>query len=238
MWLIMNEADTDTAKKIHNRQRVVMLESCRDGQPMNVEKIQDQIPGTRITSTHLMPKFFKNLREGKDVPKIIILSRNPKDTLVSYYHFYRANAALGNFPGSFHDFFKLYEAKKLNHGDFFDHCIAWATHPLSDQFLFVKFEDMKEDLPREIKRICRFLNKTLPDDQMDRILKYSSFDEMKNNPMAQMTDNKNIDPKISPYVRKGKVGDWKSEMFVYESDVVDEACQNILHPLGIHFRYE
>ena len=233
----MHEADTELAKKSHNRQRVPMVESCRDDN-WNVDKVEGQTPGSRLMTTHLMPEFFKNLTEQRSVPKVIVVMRNPKDTLVSYYHFYRANAALGNFSGTFHEYFKLFEAKKLNHGDFFDHTEAWVTHPLKSEFFYVTYEDMKMNLESEIRRMSKFLGKKLNDKQIQKIVEYSSFDQMKNNPMAQMSNNKQLDASISPYVRKGKVGDWKSHMTVDESELVDRLCRERLDPIGICYKYQ
>ena len=238
VWLIMNEADVETAGKVQNRTRVPILETCRDDNNWNINNVEAHPAGKRIISTHLMPEFFKNIREQNNVPRVIVVMRNPKDTLVSYYHFYRANAALGNFSGSFQNFFKIFEAKKLNHGDFFDHTIAWCTHPLKGEFLYLTYEDMKENPEYEIDRICKFLGKTLSKDQIDRIIKYSSFDQMKKNPMAQLSDNKSIDASISPYVRKGKVGDWKSLMKVAESEKIDRLCREKLQAIGIDYKYE
>ena len=233
----MNEADTELAKKSHNRQRLPMVELCW-GDNWNVNKIEEQTPGSRLLTTHLMPEFFQNLTEQKSMPKVIMVMRNPKDTLVSFYHFYRANAALGNFSGTFHDFFKLFEAKKLNYGDFFDYTVAWVNHPLKNEFFFVTYEDMKMNLESEIRRMCKFLGKKLNSKQIQKIVDYSSFDQMKNNPMAQLGSKMLVDASISPYVRKGIVGDWKSHMTVDESDLVDRLCRERLDPIGISYIYQ
>ncbi len=50
--------------------------------------------------------FFEEQLARKKT-KVIQVIRNPKDTLVSYYHFHRANEALGSFDGSWHEFFDL-----------------------------------------------------------------------------------------------------------------------------------
>ena len=57
-------------------------------------------------------------------PKVVVVSRNPKDCLVSYYHFYQ-NAFLGPFTGTFSEFLELYKNKRLVNGDIFDFYLSW-----------------------------------------------------------------------------------------------------------------
>ena len=58
----------------------------------------DNAPSPRLVKSHLPVKFFlRHLHE--DGPRIVVPMRNPKSTLVSLYHFYRANRALGCFTG-------------------------------------------------------------------------------------------------------------------------------------------
>ena len=238
VWLIMNNVNIELANEIHNRLRVMMIEACRGDTNWNVDQIREQPAGNRVLSTHLLPKFFKNLRDYTSVPKIIVILRNPKDTLVSFFHFYRANESLGKFPGDFHEFFKLFEAQTLAFGDIFEHTIAWFTHPLKDHFLFVTYEEMKDDVELQIKRLCGYLNKSLTPEQIEGIIQYSSFEQMKNCPSAKMVAYPATDASVSPYVRKGEVGDWKNYMTQEESDKIDTLYKEKLLQIGVKYRFE
>ena len=60
-------------------------------------------------------------------PKVVVVSRNPKDCLVSFYHFYKY-PHFGGFEGDFHEFFELYKNKKLVNGDIFDFYLSWNKY--------------------------------------------------------------------------------------------------------------
>ena len=61
-----------------------------------IETIKDVSP-PRIVKTHL-PYNFVNRWVERDEVKTIVSLRNPKDTLVSLYHFYKSNSGLYVFP--------------------------------------------------------------------------------------------------------------------------------------------
>eukprot|EP00073_Rattus_norvegicus_P043450 XP_017445479.1 PREDICTED: bile salt sulfotransferase isoform X2 [Rattus norvegicus] len=53
-----------------------------------------------------------------------------------------------------------------------------------DNFLVLYYEDMKKDTMGTIKKICDFLGKNLDPDELNLVLKYSSFQFMKENNMS------------------------------------------------------
>ncbi len=75
----------------------------------------------RIVKTHLPLRFYKDRLEKSPDIKVIQVIRNPKDSLVSYYHFYRIMMTLGWFNGSWDQFFEMVKEKDLVWGDYFEH---------------------------------------------------------------------------------------------------------------------
>lgn len=72
---------------------------------MRIENIE-RLPDPRFYRTHLVVDYFRKPLATQKT-KFIVINRNVKDTLVSYYHFYRSVALLGNFKGSFFDFMEM-----------------------------------------------------------------------------------------------------------------------------------
>ena len=69
---------------------------------------------------------------------------------------------------------------------------------------------MKKDQKTAIKDLCDFLDHPLSEDQMDQLVEYINFENMKKNPHATPTAGVKL-PETSPdFLRKGKVGDWKN----------------------------
>ncbi len=58
-------------------------------------------PGPRILRTHLPSKYFtRDLNNVHKDIKVLVGKRNPKDALLSFYHFYRNNPIFGPFAVS------------------------------------------------------------------------------------------------------------------------------------------
>ncbi|OBS82072.1 hypothetical protein A6R68_23939 [Neotoma lepida] len=53
-----------------------------------------------------------------------------------------------------------------------------------ENFLLLSYEDLKKDTKSTVEKICDFLGKKLEPDELDMVLKYSSFQVMKENKMS------------------------------------------------------
>ena len=79
----------------------------------------------RFMKTHLPFELWEKQLKKHPNLRVIQTIRNPKDTLVSYYHHYRSDPTMGAFNGTWDQFFKLFKEKKLPWGDYFQHNAAW-----------------------------------------------------------------------------------------------------------------
>jgi len=188
----------------------------------------------RVFSTHLYPSFFNEpLKHGN--PRVIVLMRNPKDCLVSYYHFYRVTVPLGQFKGTFDEFYDMHRAKHIVFGDVIDHFKLWWEYKNDPRFLFLWYEDMKLDLEDSIRTIVKFLQLDTTEEEIGEITEKSTFDSMSKNPKTNF--EKGMDTKISKYMRKGCIGDWVNTMTDEQSYEIDERYKKELAPLGLTFKF-
>ena len=141
--------------------------------------------------------------------KLLVSLRNVKDTLVSYHEFYKSLSQLGNFPGTWDDFFELFRNKPLAFGDYFDWVTGyWKASVSNKNIFFIKCENLKRDPHQGVQTIAEYFNVTLSKEQIEAIVQYTSFSEMKKNPSTKYFQ-KVLGGK-SNYFRKGEVGDWKN----------------------------
>ena len=96
-WLLLNDSDFEKARTVNSTDRQIFLET--HGHPSLKSDIEPPI----VAKTHVHYPAAKKLVESNR--KIIVGIRNPKDALVSYYHFNRMNKLLGNFPGNWGQLF-------------------------------------------------------------------------------------------------------------------------------------
>ena len=191
-------------------------------------------PSPRLFVTHLYRHFIQVLPTG---PKVIVVMRNPKDTIVSYYHFYRMNSTLNKFSGTWDEYFDLYKDKHLWGGDVLDFNISWWNLRHLDNVLILKFEDMKDDPEDAIRTVARFVGKELSKEEIAEVAERSSFSQMKQDPKFNGTAVPRYDTNVSSFMRKGEVGDWKNYFSQEQSDYVDRQCKELCEPIGLHFRF-
>ena len=107
----------------------------------------------RVFNTHLSPHQLP-----KDA-KCVYIVRDPLDVMVSFYH-HLSNQAVedGGFTGSFEDFFEGFLDGTIVYGKWQDHIEVWLGEDVGNnrKFLLLHYEDMKQDLARETKRLARY----------------------------------------------------------------------------------
>ena len=226
-WLIVNDADIEGSKAVELDDRSPFIEFWVP----NLEKPEmDRLPLTppRILKTHLPAAYFEKRIQNVGL-KVIVMMRNAKDSIASYYNFYRNNSMFGNFNGSWDEFFELFKRMRLGHGDWADHCLGWWKLKDYPNVLVLYYEDLKKDPFKVIKQISNHLNKDLSDTQIQRIVEHTSLQKMRENEGPQRKDF------IRSFFRKGEVGDWKRYFTAEQSAYVDDYVESTVSLAGMKF---
>lgn len=154
----------------------------------------------------------------KSKAKVVYMARNPKDTLVSFYHFHR----LANFlpdPSSFEDFVDEFLEGTGFFGSWFDHVKGWLGLQKDLPLLFVTYEELHQEPCHTIRKISEFLGRRLQPEEEDVILEHCSFSFMSQSNMVNysLLSKEIMDHSKGKFLRKGVVGDWR-EHFTPELD--------------------
>ncbi|AWP13773.1 Sulfotransferase isoform 3 [Scophthalmus maximus] len=116
---IMDAAHPEQAEDVSNRLRVPWLEERSADNPLR------ERPDPRIFGTHLPPDMLPLGVKAKQI-KAVYVWRNPKDVLVSFYHFAHSWVLLET-PTSFEDFFQQFLDGKDLMDDTIDHVVKMST---------------------------------------------------------------------------------------------------------------
>ncbi|XP_043293859.1 sulfotransferase 2A1-like isoform X1 [Cervus canadensis] len=203
--------------------------------------------GPRLISSHLPIQLFpKSFFKSK--AKMIYLIRNPRDVLVSGYFFWRS-AKLVKRPQSLEQYFdwfiqgKGYSFRKratrlpwwssgsesacqVVFGSWFNHTRDWMSMRDKENFLILSYEEMKWDTRSTVEKICQFLSKKLEPEELDSVLRNSSFQAMKENNMSNLPLLKGrYFEENGQLLRKGVTGDWKNYFTVAQAEIFDKLFQ-------------
>uniref|UniRef100_A0A3Q4I115 Sulfotransferase n=1 Tax=Neolamprologus brichardi TaxID=32507 RepID=A0A3Q4I115_NEOBR len=147
---------------------------------------------------------------------VVYVARNAKDNAVSYFHFDRMNLIQPE-PGDWSSYLQGFMEGK------------------SEFSVVLKFRKHKR---QEIDRLCSFLGLSPSPEEKERVRASVTFDSMKQNKMTNYTTIPELNHKVSPFMRKGKVGDWKNHFTVAQNERFDEDYKKKMKNPDLKFRFE
>ncbi|CAH0763346.1 unnamed protein product [Diatraea saccharalis] len=253
VWLIGHDLDYEGAKSLQQiRCPLVELSSImKQGhaewhnesvKSTSVELVKYRLPHPRYVRSHLpwelLPSDIEK-EDGTAKAKVIYTSRNPKDMVVSYYNYCTLVHGL---KGDFEEFCDMFMKDKLPFGPVWRHILGFWKRRHDPNVLFIKFEDMKHDLPSVVRKTAKFLDKAITDEEVDELCDHLSFNNMKNNravnlqPILERTFGKSyLEQTDLRFIRKGEIGDWKNFMSDDLSRKFDQWAQKNLEGSDLSF---
>lgn len=193
----------------------------------------------RIIKTHLPLKLLPTQIQTIQ-PKIVYIARNPKDVVVSYFHLVSSIQSLTRYKGKLEDFVDSFLADRVPYSPWSVHVLDFWEIKDQPNVLFLTYEDLHKDLEGSIRKVAAFLEKELKNEDVQKIAKHCSFDEMKINPSVNhqwLTDRQFRDSKKAEFLRKGKVGDWKKYLSKEQDDKLNVKIALKLKQSGLFFQY-
>ncbi|XP_038048688.1 sulfotransferase family cytosolic 1B member 1-like [Patiria miniata] len=201
-----------------------------------VYKLIESWLSPRVIMTHLLPHLLPaQLFQKKS--QVLYIARNPKDVAVSYFHFFNALKAPDPCP-PWEQFVPLFMKGEVPFGSYFTHVKQYWEMKHHNNFLFLKYEDLKKDEQAIIKQVGTFLGKELDTQDISSISSKCSVASMRKRfsekPQAVSSI---IDETKSLFMRKGKVGDWREYLTAEQSQRFDQLYEEHLGNTGLTLEF-
>lgn len=140
-----------------------------------------------------------------EMKRVIHLVRDGRDAMASYHAMKRALKS----EVTLEEMIK--EGKKLFPGKWAEHTRQWLANPYGAEIMILKYEDLLFHPMEQMNRICSFLNIERTDEEKERVIFGTSFDQMKSKELSSGWDNSRWKD-YKDFVRKGKTGTYKKEI--------------------------
>lgn len=196
----------------------------------------------RLLGTHVpFPSLAKSIKDSNC--KIIYICRNPFDTYVSYWNFMNKISINSSCPAiTIDDDFERYCNGICHVGPFWDHMLGyWNESKIRpDKILFLKYEDLKEDIKFHVKRIgeflgCPFTQEEESNGEIENIINLCSFKNMKDLEANKVGEfGRKIEKKY--LFRKGEIGDWKNYLSPSMTEKLSKIIEEKLSGSGLSFK--
>ncbi|KAF7129939.1 hypothetical protein RHSIM_Rhsim10G0059200 [Rhododendron simsii] len=217
LYSVINRASINQLVTNHPHELVPSLEMQVYGGP--VANSPPHFPSNTsssasIFSTHIPYQILGETLNSSDC-RVIYVARNPKDTLISLWHF-ENSIYLGQKrePQPLEDIVTSFCEGSVTFGPYFDHVLGYQKESLErpEKFFFITYEELKSDPNVHVKRLAEFLGCPFVgedmEEQVEEVVRSCSIETLKKHEV----NNSSVVPSwtIVPYkslFRKGQVGD-------------------------------
>ncbi|GMJ01697.1 sulfotransferase 2A, ARABIDOPSIS THALIANA SULFOTRANSFERASE 2A [Hibiscus trionum] len=196
----------------------------------------------RLFATHVphasLPTSIKDSK-----CKIVYICRNPMDMFVSLWLFSNKLRDENQESLSPNKVFDMFCRGICAFGPIFDHALEYwnASQENPDKVLFLKYEDLKEDISSQLKRLSMFLGVPFTEDEekqgvVEEIAKVCSFDKLR----ELEVNKKGLHISGIPhkdFFRKGKVGDWSNYLTPSMVERLEKLIHEKLDGSGLTFNF-
>ncbi|XP_069107467.1 sulfotransferase 4A1-like [Argopecten irradians] len=184
----------------------------------------EEMPSPRTFGSHLRCRFLpEQMKNGKG--KVITITRNPKDIVVSLYHMLKNMGDIG-YQGTFEGFLKRFNSEEsfVGGGTWF----AWMKDLedwKSQNLLSLSYHDFKQNTYANVVKLAKFLEVDHDEKFLRSISENIHFDKLKEShnktsPASDRWKHISEDGRL-PIYRKGQVGEWKNMFTVAQSEEFD-----------------
>lgn len=169
----------------------------------------------RVMKAHYYPESFR----GAKLDKAILLVRDARDAVISYYHWRKG---FSDETGSLHDFLArdgFYNKKPFQ--DWADYARSWVEWGTRHSLHIVRYEDLKFAPVETLRSLLSFLGQARSNQEILESIKTSSFAALSN------TEKKTLKVSGAPQIfRKGQVGEW---LAVLDKAALANVTEDTLH---------
>ncbi|MCL7026994.1 hypothetical protein MKW94_009776 [Papaver nudicaule] len=191
----------------------------------------------RLLATHFsLESLLECIKDSKC--KLVYICRDPKDTVISFWHFATKLRPEHLEFSSLEEFYQKFCSGIVEHGPFWDHVLGYWKMSMQypERVFFLKYEELKKEPKLHLIKLAQFLDHPFSIDEEsdgvpEQILELCSFDLLSN-----LDVNKNGKTPVHKFehnifFRRGEVGDHVN----YLTPTMIEHLDKITEEMFLHY---
>lgn len=210
--------------------------------PVTFANLEFRVPSIYTFPNRILRRLPRILK-SHDVydpryPRVIYIVRDPRDVAVSFYHY---NLKVRRFTDevTLDQFVDRFVAARIwpsvdIYGTWENHVLSWTKmRGGSDNFCFVRYEDMLRDPVAQLKKMAPLLHINPSSETLARAVELSSADRMRALEKTQTgwVSTKGT-RKDKPFVRAAKSGNWQSVLSETSVRKIEQSWGTTMRMLG------
>lgn len=172
------------------------------------------------------PRFFLvHSPYDPALKRVVYIMRDPRDVMVSYYHYKRATVPNWNLPLS-----NFLLQRQQWPCSWEDHVRGWLEHQRNGQFIVVRYEEMHRDATSVLQRVLGHSGASFLSSDIDRALAMSKFERMR--ALEETFGVEGTKYAGERFVRKGQIGAWRNELGPADQNILQAVYGDLAREFG------
>nr|GME20873.1 cytosolic sulfotransferase 17-like [Ipomoea batatas] len=192
--------------------------------------------GTRIFNTHIPYQLLGKTIESSGC-RVVYVTRNPKDTLNSLWHFVNKWKVDEDAPWELEEAVEKFCRGIVPCGPYYEHVLGYRMANLKNpnKVFFVTYEELKNDTNTHVQRLVEFLGCPFAkeDKKVEEIVKSCSFEILSNHKVNKSEDFRPWFPvPNNSFFRQAAMGDHKKYLSEEAIQKIDALTREKFHKCG------
>nr|GMD50373.1 cytosolic sulfotransferase 17-like [Ipomoea batatas] len=237
LFAIINYSSLDSLVKNSPHDLIPFLENDVYGESSKSSfMINTSCDTTRIFNTIIPYQLLGKNFEASGC-RVVYISRNPKDTLNSLWHFVNKWKMTKEAPWEMEEAVEKFCRGIIPDGPYYGHVLGYRTASLKnpDKVFFITYEELRKDTVTHVKRLAEFLGCPVTKDnkKVEEIVKSCSFEVLSSHEVNKCDDLLTWFPvSKNAFFRQGTVGDHKKYLNEEAIKRIDALTREKFHECG------
>nr|GMD08403.1 cytosolic sulfotransferase 17-like [Ipomoea batatas] len=239
LYAITNYSSLDSLAKNSPHDLIPFLEVDVYGESSKSNIMSDTNSGcdaTRMFNTHIPYQFLGETFESSGC-RVVYVTRNPKDTLNSLWHFVNKWKMDEQAPWELEEAVEQFCRGVIPGAPYYEHVLGYRMASLKNpsKVFFITYEELKNDTNTHVKRLIEFLACPFSDDdkKVEEIVKSCSFEILSSHEVNKSEECPPWFPMPNnSFFRQAEVGDHKRYLSEEAIERIDALTREKFHKSG------